>query len=370
MKILLLTTHLNKGGIGIYTVSLARYLKKANQDVTVASSGGDLEPLLASSGICHVKFDIRTKAEFGIKMWRTLPEVIKLLKSGGFDIVHAQTRVTQVLARLADKFVKVPIVTTCHGFFKHNRLSRKVFPCWGDMTIAISDSVRDHLLRDFLVSPSKIVRVYNGIELGRYLAARDIKDQALMKSIGLRQENKIIGSIGRLSSVKGYKYLVEAFKGVSEKEPRARLVIVGEGPEEKALKEQIQSLSLEGKVILTPGAAPLEKYMEIFDVFCMPSVHEGLGLSVMEAMAAGKACVVSNVGGLAELITNEKDGILVPSEDPVSLSKALFRLLGDDEIRGYLAENARRKAEIGFSIEDSVERTIEVYKKVVERWKS
>lgn len=365
MKILLLTTHLNAGGIGVYTTGLARHLKREGQTVTVASSGGDLEGVLASDGVPHVKLDIRTKAEFGIKMWRALPDLVKLVRSEKFDIIHAQTRVAQVLSEISGRFTHVPFVTTCHGFFKSKRLSRKLFPCWGKMTIAISDSVREHLLEDFFLSPNSIVRVYNGIELAPYLGVGEDKDLSLMESIGLSREEAVVGSIGRLSSVKGYKYLVEAFREIVSKRAKTRLIIVGDGPEKKALEKDIKRLGLEAQVLLLEKEAPLEKYMGLFDVFCLPSVHEGLGMSIMEAMAAKRACVASNVGGLSELITHEKDGLLVLPESPEAIEKALLRLLGDEVLRKELSDNARKKARSGFSIEDSTRRTIEVYRRVI-----
>ena len=110
----------------------------------------------------------------------------------------------------------------------------------------------------------------------------------------------------------------------------------------------------------------MEKYLFLMDIFCMPSMHEGLGLSLMEAMAAGRACIASNVGGLPELITNEKDGILVPPGDSEALSRGILRLLDDGGLRRSLAENARKKAFDDFSIERSVKRTIEVYREVIQ----
>lgn len=366
MKVLLLATHLNVGGIGIYTVNLARHLKTAGVDVTVASAGGDLENVLSASGIRHVTMDIRTKFEFAPGVWKALPGLNRLVTGDGYQLLHAQTRVAQVLASSSGTSTGVPFISTCHGFFEHRRLSRKLFPCWGQRVIAISDSVREHLLNDFRLTPDRVTRIYNGIELDRYRGGEPgIKDSALITDIGLDPDAPVVGTTARLSSVKGIGHLVNAFKEVVSRHRNAQLLIVGKGPKKNSLEKQVQALNMQKKVFMVPGGASIEKYLFLMDIFCMPSMHEGLGLSLMEAMAAGRACIASNVGGLPELITNEKNGILVPPGDPGALGRAILRLLDDGEFRRSLAENAKKKAFNDFSIERSVEKTIEVYREVI-----
>jgi len=370
MKILLLGTHLDIGGVGVYTVNLARYLRKEGVDATVASAGGDYENVLAENRIPHIKLLIRTKAEFGIKIWKTLPVLTTLIRDNGFGILHAQTRVTQVLAQLAGKVAHVPFVSTCHGFFQYRRLSRKLFPCWGEKVIAISDSVRRHLLEDFHLQPDSVVRVYNGIELERYLSTSPVKDHDLMESIGLPGDATVVGAIGRLSPVKGFRYLISAFKEVASRDAKARLLIVGEGPEKEILQKQILTSGVANRILLIAGDAPLEKYLSLVDIYCVPSVNEGLGLSLMEAMAAGRACIASDVGGISELIINETNGILVPPEDSKALAAAILRLAADVRFGQQLAKNARRKAADNFSIIDSVAKTVKVYKDVIKTYEA
>ncbi|MDP8298646.1 MAG: glycosyltransferase, partial [Candidatus Tantalella remota] len=289
MRILLLTTHLNRGGIGIYTVNLARYLKKKGIEVGVASSGGDLVSVLGREGITHHYLNIRTKSEFGIKVFKALPRLTALINDKRYDIVHAQTRVTQILASMAGRWTGIPFVSTGHGFFNHRRLSRRLFPCWGEKVVAISNSVKEHLINDLAARPEKVEMIYNGIELERYRSVGSAKDEKLAEDMGLDERMLTVGTIGRLSSVKGYKYLISALKEVVDSGCNVQLVMVGEGPEEDNLKDQIRDLDLEDKVFVTPGEVSLEKYMTLFDIFCLPSIHEGLGLSLMEAMAAGRA---------------------------------------------------------------------------------
>ena len=129
MKILLLTSHLNFGGISIYTFSLAKGLKDKGNDVLVGSSGGDLVPQLLNIGIRHIKIPVNTKSEIGPKAMLSVFKLRKILKEEKVELIHAQTRVTQVVASNLSRFFKIPYVTTCHGFFKPHG-GRLIFPCW------------------------------------------------------------------------------------------------------------------------------------------------------------------------------------------------------------------------------------------------
>ena len=361
MKVLLLATHLNTGGIGVYTVNLARYLSRKGVEVSVVSGGGDLQGRLDAEAIPHVEFDIKTKSEFGIKVWKNVNRLAKMIKEEGYDLVHAQTRVTQVLGYLSSAKAGVPLISTCHGFFKHRRLLRRLFPCWGDRVIAISKSVWEHMVNDFHVPYEKVIVVYNGIELDKYSSASPERGLELRKKLGINASDMLLGAVGRLSPVKGYGYLIRAFKDISDTEDKARLIFVGEGPEKKALVNQARSLGIDNKIIFTPGGGPLEDYMAMFDIFCMPSVNEGLGLALMEAMAAGKPCIASDTGGLSELIEDGSNGLLVAPEDPVALGAAITRLIGDRSLRKSLGSKAAKKAMAEFSMERSVNATIEAY---------
>ena len=167
LNIILMSTHLNIGGIAVYVVSLAKALAKKGHKVTVISSGGDMEMELAKAGIRHRLVDIRTKSELSPKLWFAFSKIAAILKEEKPDIIHAQTRVTQVLGYLVARRFRIPCVTTCHGFFKR-RISRRVFDGWGNSVIAISEAVRNHLVSDFGVSRSRIELIHNGVDVKRF----------------------------------------------------------------------------------------------------------------------------------------------------------------------------------------------------------
>ena len=179
MKVLHVTTHLNIGGIGNYILSLCGALKDRGMDCIVASSGGNLEEEFDKRGIGLKKLDIRTKFEFGPKVFKSSFTLARIIKNEKIDIVHAHTRVSQVAAVLACHMAHTPCVTTCHGYFK--KRSRNLIDTWGAKVIAISDAVKAHLIEDLGVDEKRIVVVYSGVA---YASKKvDITDKVL-KSLG------------------------------------------------------------------------------------------------------------------------------------------------------------------------------------------
>lgn len=239
-----------------------------------------------------------------------------------------------------------------------------IFPCWGERVIAISKSVEKHLVSDMKVPKEKVSMVYNGIDLGLYTSTGEHQRGEVLGELGINAGSIVIGTVGRFSSVKGFKYLVEAFDKAASRAGNISLLIVGEGPEEEALTEQAGAAASADRIFFTEGKRPLSEYLSAMDIFCMPSLNEGFGLAVVEAMASGKPCLVSRVGGLTEIVEDGKEGIVVSPASSDELCAAIFRLSGDAALLKRLSEGARKRA-LDFSLEKSAEGTIKVYESVL-----
>lgn len=161
--------------------------------------------------------------------------------------------------------------------------------------------------------------------------------------------------------MKGQEYLIKATKRVLAEHPQAQLVIIGEGRRKRELINLTGQLKISARVFFIPKAYNIEEVLSIMDVFVMPSLKEGLGLALMDAMAAGRAAVASNVGGIRTLIQDGYNGLLVPPGDDLALAEAIIRLLADPDKRKYLGDNAREFIKNNFSLEKMVSRTEEVY---------
>lgn len=364
MNILLLSTHLNIGGIARYTVNLAKNLKRRGHKVVVSSSGGDMIEELVKEEISHIELDIKTKSELNPKLLYALPRLLSLVRSEDIQIIHAHTRVTQLLAYVISRLSHIPYVTTCHGFFKP-RMGRRLLKCWGDKTIAISDAVRDHLMNDFNVDASAIALIYNGIDIKRFKKELDKeKRDSLRRALDLK-DGMVIGAIGRLSPVKGYKYLIEAIKILLDEYRNLRLLVVGDGPEKEKLKDLCKRLDIEESVTFAAPRLNTPEFFSIIDIFVASSVQEGLGLSIVESLAAGKPVVATDVGGISSIVRNNETGLLVKSEDGKKLAKGISLLLKDSGLRDRLGAAGRKLVERDFTIDDMVDKVERVYKEVL-----
>jgi glycosyltransferase involved in cell wall biosynthesis len=366
MNILYLTNHLNIGGITSYVLTLARGLKERGHNIYIASSGGGLLPEFQKAGITYWPIPIMTKKELNPKLLACRLKLSTYLKCQKIDIIHSNTRTTQVLASLLSRKTGIAHISTCHGFFKR-RLLRRVFPCWGLVTIAISEQVREHLIHDLKVAKDKIKVIHNGIDVERFagggamLAARCSILDACHKGEQETSGGPVVGIVARLSDVKGHIYLLEAMRKVIASIPRATLLIVGDGKEKDNLLALSVSLEIQKRVFFLPEVSDTREVLSGMDVFVMPSLNEGLGLALMEAMAFGLPVIGSDVGGIRSLIKDGETGLLVRPADSPALGFAILELLNDKKKMADLGRRAAAFIAKNFSQDKMVSRTEGVY---------
>jgi glycosyltransferase involved in cell wall biosynthesis len=359
MNILYITNHLNTGGITSYVLRLGSALKARGHNIYIASGGGELLEEFIAGGLTYIRIPIKTKCEVSPKIIFSLFKLLPILKSREIDLIHCNSRTTQALGNLLSKYGGIPYISTCHGFFK-KRLSRMLLPCWGKRIIAISEEVRAHLLNDFKAEETKIRVINHGVDMGMFSPSPSQDSRLAKEKFGLGGW-QVVGNIGRLSDVKGQEYLIRAMKKVLQELPRAQLLIIGEGRMKQQLLGLADSLGISGNVYLFPSLKDTREVLSAIDLFVMPSLKEGLGLALMEAMAAGKAVVASGAGGIKTLIKDGFNGLLVPPKDVDGLAAAILRLLGDSEESRRLGGNARDFIKKNFPLEVMVSETEKVY---------
>jgi len=365
MKILLLTTHLNIGGIATYTVGLARALKAKGYDVFVVSSGGVLVQELTAGGVSHIKLDIRTKSELSPKVFSAIFELRRIIKKMDIDVVHANTRVTQVAGFLASKLCGVKFITTCHGFFNKN-IGRSLVPAWGDRVIAISEPVEEHLIKDFHVPKRKVSLIYNGIDVKKFLKEFSDEEKGVLKDkFGIRKDHSVIGTIARFTPDKGHDVLLSALFEILKEKPNVQLVFVGDGNERARIIDMTQHLDLGANVIFVKSQINTLNILATMDVFMFtPKRREGLGLVLLEAMACGKPAVATNVGGVSTIVKDGVNGFLVPPSRPELLVEPTVRLLKDKALYHKMSQSGREMVIQKFSINGMTDRVEAVYKEL------
>lgn len=244
---------------------------------------------------------------------------------------------------------------------------------WGNMltfprndhVFAVSEHVRTSVrypraLR-FLRLPT-LETLYHGLDpaaLSRWGDSNGIRSE-----LGLPPETPLFGTVANFRPQKGHRDLVRAAAHVREAIPEARLLLVGQGPAEADVRQQVRDLGLEDTVLFLGQRDDAPRVAGSLDVFVLPSLFEGLAIALIEAMALGRAAVVTGVGGLGEVVRHGENGLVVPPGEPRALADAIVTLLRDGSLRRRLGEGARHRA-ADFDIRRAVKRVLEVYEELL-----
>ena len=368
MNVLHLTSHLNLGGISSYVVSLSTALTRRGHRVAVVSGGGELEPSLVAAGVAHWRSPLATSVEFSPQVWLATRALAERLKREPVDLLHAHTRVAQVAAARLSRWRRLPYVTTWHGFYRPN-IGRRLWPCTGNRTIAISEPVHQHLIETFKVPVERIRLIQNGVDTDRFAQPPDAGQvETFRQRWDLHASGQVIGAIGRLASgrVKGFDLLLAALLLVRREIPGVRAMIVGDGPRRAALECETDRLGLRNMVRFTGAVQDTRVPLALMDVFVFPvRWPEGFGLSLVEAMAAGKPVVAARVGAVPDIVRHARDGWLVEPENPAPLAEGIVRLLKDRALAKALGGQAQTRARETFGLNRMVEQVEGVYRELV-----
>jgi len=365
MNILILTNHLNIGGITSYVLNLSYGLKKRGHRVFVGSLGGWGEGFLKENDIFFLKLPLKTKSIFSPRLIFAYFILKKIIQTENINLIHAQTRITQFLAHLLNKRLNIAYVSTFHGFYRPHLMRRKI-PCPGDLTIAISQAVRQHLVKDFNLDEKKLRVIYNSVSpefILESMRRREGKDYTCFKG------SPTLGVVARLSEEKGHLWLFAAFKQLIRDYPQARLLVVGSGRKEKELKDWVETENLSGQIIFLGNVASLSSLFRILDVSVLPSTIEGLGFSILEAQANSVPVVASSIGGISEIIRDRETGILVNPANPVELYRGIKLILEDTMLRQKIINNAKRQIEDKFNFKTMILQVERVYQEAIDKRK-
>ncbi len=315
-----------------------------------ASEGHDLIPLAPGSEV-----DFRAA-------WR----LSRILKQLGPDIVHAHDPHAVATAALAlsigSPIPRPPLVASRRVDF---HIHGNSFSRWKyrqvDCFIAASDAIHAILLADG-ISADHVVTVHEGIEIDRVAA---IPPAAIHAEFWLPSHAPIVGNVAALVPHKGHRYLIDAASRVVRDVPDARFVILGEGPLRAALERQIADHHLGKHVILAGFRSDALAMHRAFDLFVLSSVTEGLGTSLLDAMASAKAVVATRTGGIPEVVVNEETGMLVEPRDSRALAAAIVRLLKDRPLSERLGQAGLSRVRARFSAGRMVDQILQTYRRMV-----
>jgi glycosyltransferase involved in cell wall biosynthesis len=320
-------------------------------------------------GLSHWTVPLHTSAEFSPQVNQAAQQLIDQAGKESIDVIHAHTRVSQIVADRVSKQLRVPYVTTRHGFFRPN-LGRRLWPCTGEIAIAISEPVVKHLITDFSMPVQRVRLIMHGVDVASFEAPVDeAARQALRAQLAIAPGRKIIGTVARLVPSKSVDQLIQAMPRIRATAPEVTALVIGDGEDRARLERMAQELGVAEDVKFAGTVADTRAALSLMDVFVfLPAEQEGFGLSLLEAMAARKPIVAIRQGGGAPWVLDQvKIGQLVAPKDLAGLAEAVVRYLRDPDACRAAGERAHAVAAERYSMSRMVTEVEAVYKDVATR---
>lgn len=294
--------------------------------------------------------------------------IIRYLKQNPCDLVHCHSAKAGFLGRLAARFVGAPVVYTPHCFpflmevhpfqqFLYFTLEQFAAGFTRHF-IAVSESERDTALQAGLCSAEQVTVIYNGVAVCETPSEIRVSEVARFEIV--------VGTVGRLTKQKGQADLLRAARRVVDEFPQAKFMLVGSGEDESRLRQLTATLGLEENVVFLGEREDATEMYLLFDVYVLPSLWEALPYTPLEAMAAGKPVVATDVGGVREIIADGETGYLVPPHQPTMLAEKICALLRDADLRRVMGARGRERVARLFTLERMVGETERIYEAVGE----
>ncbi|MFP5504126.1 MAG: glycosyltransferase family 4 protein, partial [Candidatus Sericytochromatia bacterium] len=286
------------------------------------------------------------------------------------------TPVASLIGRVAAKLAGVPLVVyTAHGFYFHDEmpgpqrtrhvLLERAFGQLTDHLFTQSAEDAETAVREGIMPGGAVTAIGNGVLIERFQNVAPAEVAAWREKLGLPEGALVVGIVGRVVEEKGYREYFEAAKAVIAKHPETAFVVVGSAiaGDRDTFQEQIAQLldadpQLKARVFFTGFTEEIPQLMNLMDIFTLPSYREGMPRSIIEAMAAGKPVVATNIRGCREEVVDGETGYLVPLKDAAALADRLMRLIEAPELRARQGEAGRKRAEAMFHEHMVIERLL------------
>jgi glycosyltransferase involved in cell wall biosynthesis len=382
MKILQAINCAVYGGLSLHALTLSRELKARGHEVEVLTmKDGPLVPEFERAGIplTVIPFEGYELRRHPLLIPQGVLKVRDLIREMAPDVVHTHGPRAHFSASAAARLAGRPVlVASAHGSYTQfivgheeemsatRRGMRKLqFGTVDRMTAALVDcmiavcyATRNDLVQGLGVSSAKVTVVHNGIEDQNVSPERAA---AIRDEFGFDKRHKLAVYVGRIAMHKGSRDLIEAFELVASRVPEARFLIVGEGPMEEELRRRVQEGSLAGKAFFTGSRTDAIDIIAAADLLALPSLSEGLPLTLLEAAMLGRPMVAYEVGGMPEVVRPGETGLLAPVGDAVRFAGAIIDLLYEDTGREQMGLAARALWEKEFTAGKMVDRMESIY---------
>jgi len=378
LKVLFLITKSNWGGAQRYVFDLATNLNPDQYEVVVALGGdGELIPKLAEAGIETINIAGLTRDISIIQELKAMFAIASIIRKERPDVLHVNSSKAGAIGTLVGRVLKVPrVIFTAHGWaFNEDRsqLQKNVFKIlhWvtvflSHRTIVVSTATKTQMNWPGVQNKMTVIHPGRSITgLKHRFEARGILETKMVDAVANLSEYHTdiwVGTIAELHPVKQLNRAIDSIASLSRTIPTVRYIIIGAGQCKSALQQQVANLGIEQHVFFAGAVHEAARLLPAFDVFVLPSESEAFGYVLLEAGIAHVPVVATNTGGVPDIITNNKTGLLVPVHDTPALTRALQTLLTDTKMREKLAD-ANATVANEFTLENMVEKTTQLYSK-------
>ncbi len=305
-----------------------------------------------------------------LKDFRALLSLVWLIFKEKPDIIHTHSSKAGILGRLAAKIAGVPyIVHTPHGhvFYGHFGVCaskiflwiEKIFSKFTDRMVALTNGEKRDYIKLSVCPPEKLFKIHSGVDLKQFMQPNG-NSMEKKRSLGLDHNGIVIGFVGWLLPIKGPEYLLKAMAHIWLDHPTASLVMVGKGELDVDLRARALKMNANGRVKFLGWREDIHEIMPVFDLLVLPSLNEGMGRVLVEAMAAGKPVVASEVGGIPDLVKHGETGYLVRPADEKALARGIKKLLHDPERARQMGQRGKEYCK-QFSLEAMIQKLDDLY---------
>ncbi|MBI3520560.1 MAG: glycosyltransferase family 4 protein [Bacteroidetes bacterium] len=357
------------GGGETHVLDLVRKLNKDLFEVEVLSfTDGPMVHKLNALGINT--YVIETEKPFDVSKWSIIS---KFISDGGYDIVHAHGTRAASNVFYSDNKLNIPLIYTVHGWSFHDNqnvvmrkmreFSENFLTKRARTTITVSESNKKDGIAKFDLERAQVI--YNGIDHEKFNPSSNYSD--IRAEFGIPTGKTLVGYLVRMTKQKDPFTMVRAVKEVSKTNRDIIFLMVGNGELLGATKKLASELEVSEQIIFSDFRNDIPAILQAIDIYCLPSLWEGMPIGLLEAMAMGKACIASAVDGTKELVNDGENGILIEPKDPHSLARHIVNLHLHPEGRKALGNNAMKHIQKYFSLDQMVNKIEQLYIETVRK---
>jgi glycosyltransferase involved in cell wall biosynthesis len=305
-----------------------------------------------------------------------LPKIIWYLLKQNPNLIHTQLEFSDILGGLAARLLGIPSVSTLHTVGLpdpqdgqtanwRNNLMWFILRNFTSRIIAVSEDTRQFHIKEGKIPAEKVLTIYNGIDTSAFINSKQNEFEKLRESFGFPFDATVFVTVAVLREQKGIQFMLRAMPAILAEVPNSYYLIVGDGNHRDSLQEIVNSLKLEKNVFFTGHRSDIPEILGISDIFVLPTLTEALPTVLIEAMAAQKVIIASNVGGVPELVTNGVNGFLVRPANLDELAVSCIKLARNKPMSNAMAANGFEIASKRFTIQQQIKELSNLYEELI-----